>query len=270
MYKHDHTKQFTNAARTSVALCALAALGGSAAQAQVNRIDAPSQLFMPDTTAQYPSGDALNVVPTSFTRAAGSNNVTFTATNPAAGGGFTSFAASAANAGPEFTTAPFGATGDILENTSVAGAPNTANTTTGPLRIDFQLPVAGFGLLAQDFNQDQETFTLNVFDATNSQLGTFTFGPRDNSVGLGHAIFVGAQDSLGSLISYATLSSLSVATGGGGQPNNGSNDFAIGRLQVQTLAAPVPEASTMVGFGLGLALFGGLTFSARKRKFSGA
>jgi hypothetical protein len=269
MYNHDHSKRFANSARVAVALCAFAALGGRAAQAGSTRVTTPSQLVNPVTTDQFPTGTAPDfIVPASFTVAAGSSNsVTFTATRPAAAGGFQSVVADSSNVAPQFTMAPFGAPGDIVENTSVPTNTPAGNMTTGPLQINFQNGVAGFGLLAQDFNQDTETFTLDVFNGS-TQIGTFSFGPTDNTMGTGQAVFVGAQATMGDLITSATLRSLSLATGGGGQPNNGNNDFFFGRTQVQN--APVPEASTVVSFGLGVLLVAGLTLGAHKRKLNGA
>jgi len=269
---NNHNKQLTNSARVAVALCALAALGGQAAQAQFSAVTTPNQLGNTTLTNQYPTG-TNGIVGASFSVGTqnGLNNLTFTATNavpPSStsfGGGFQSFAVSPTNAAPQFTMAPFGTTGDIAENTSFA--PGNGNVPTGPLEIQFQVPVAGFGLLAQDFNADMETFTVNIFSDPNATvlLGSFTYPAVDNTQGSGQAVFVGAQSILGlPLIQSATLSSFSVATGA--NPNNGSNDFAFGRTFV---SAPVPEASTVVGFGMGVFLFAGLALSARKRRASG-
>jgi len=276
MLKLDHTKQFANAARVGVALCALAALGGQAARAQGTAVTSFNQLTNPIKTDPYPEGPLTGtnafIVPQTFTVAAGtSNKLTFTATNGVPNAGFQSALANSKVA-PQFSDSAFGGTpGDILENTTYAGG--NGNVATGPLLINFQNPVAGFGLLAQDFNQDFETFTLNIFDgmnATGTQLGSFTFGPVDNTSLRGNAVFVGALSKPGSLlIGSATLSSLSVATGGGGAPNNGNNDFFFGPTQVQA-AGPVPEASTFVSLGAGVLLFGGLILSARRRKNGGA
>lgn len=275
MNKHNYSKQI---AGMVVTLCAFAIIGSHSAQAGANRVNSPSDLVNPVTTAQYPVGNTsttppgVGVVPASFNVAAGSNTLTFTATKPVAGSGFRSFAANSSNAAPQFTMAPFGMAGDIAEDTSFDNGPTIGNTATAPLRIDFQQGVTGFGLLAQDFNQDTETFTLNVFNGA-AQIGTFTFGPAPNGDPiadpgnpLGNAVFVGAQTTFGDVITSATLSSLSFATTGGGKPNNGNNDFVFGRTQVN---APVPEASTVVSFGMGVLLFAGLALGARKRKVHG-
>lgn len=263
MNNHDYSRHFGNSARITVALCALAALGGRAAQAGATAVTSP----LPNSvqTNQYPTGDASSVVPASFTVAAGSNNLTFTATNPVSGSGFQSRQMDQ-TAAPQFSDPQFGGTaGDVIEDTTFDTNSDAGNMATGPLRIDFQQGVTGFGLLAQDYNQDTETFTLDVFNGAN-QIGTFTFGPADNTANPGQALFVGAQTNDGDVITSATLSSLSAAVGQ--QPNNGDNDFFFGRAQVQN--APVPEASTAMSFGTGILFLAGLVLGAHRRKVNGA
>lgn len=218
MNNHNHRKHLTRSAGAAVALCALAALGWQAAQAQATLVTSPSQLIKPVQTAPYPnSSGSGSIAPSSFTVAAGANNVTFTATNGTPNGGFESYIA-------DLTVAPQFTTGSVLEETF-----NGSNgpTATAPLQISFQQGVAGFGLFAQDANPDTETFTLNVFNG-NTSLGTFTFGPVDNTTAPGTAVFVGAQSSAGTPITRATLSSSST-------PGTGinSNDFYVGPVSVQ-------------------------------------
>ena len=281
MNNHDQRKHLTNPAHVALALCALAALGGRAAQAQVTFISDPSQLGNNTVkTVQYPMGSASGIVPQTFgvPTTNGSNFVSFTATSAAAtpSAGFESFVADATIA-PQFTA------GDVLEDTTIF-TPG-GNLPTAPLLINFQNSTAtapsgvgGFGLFAQDFNADMETFTLTVYALPNAMgpaLGTFSYngpggttGPTgtgvDNTSSAGTAVFVGAETTLGlPVIESATLSSFSVAAGT--NPNNGSNDFYFGPTRI---LAPVPEASTVVSFGLGVLLFAGLALSAHKRKVS--
>ena len=266
MHKYDHSKQLAAA----VTLCALTALGGQAAQAQATMVTMPSQLTNTTQTNPYPAGNALNTpgfVGSPFSVAVVNNNtiinnVTFTSSKNVSGVGFESAVADA-NDGPQFTA------GDEIENTFVSitnSDGSVTNQITGPVTISFQTGVAGFGLFAQDANADTEQFMLTVFNGTTS-LGNFTFAPQDNTSARGNAVFVGAQSGVGPLITSAVLSSSSFATGGGGNPTNGSNDFFFGPTQVQ---APVPEASTMVGFGMGVLLFAGLALGAHRRKVNGA
>jgi len=265
MNNHDYSKplikstRMIKSTRIAVTLCVLAALGGRAALAQATALTDPSQLgAFTFTTAPYPKGTPrpldpqTGIVPSSFFVAAGSNNLTFTATNGTPAAGFVSFADNLE--GPQF------APGTVVEETNFNG-PNNSSTPTGPLLIQFQTGVAGFGLYAQDFNPDKENFTLNVFADSKAtiSLGSFTFGPVDNSTtSVGNAAFVGAQSNLGPLIKSATVSSFSSAGTG---PSN--NDFFFGPT---TIKAPVPEASTMFSFGMGVLLFAGLALGAHKRR----
>jgi len=260
--KHRHRRQINTAWAAVLGLGLLTALGGRAAQAGATSVTTPGQLGPTVLTDPYPTG----VVPASFTVAAGGNSLSFTATKAPGSVGFKSAVANG-NDAPQFTP------NSILEDTTAPGEPKVGNTPTGPLRIDFQTGVTGFGLYAQDFNRDTETFTLNVFNGA-AQLGTFSFGPTPNgdpgtdpNDPRGNAVFVGALATGGDQITSATLSSLSFATGGGGQPNNGNNDFFFGPTQVQ---APVPEASTLVSLGLGVLVCAGLALCARRRKVGGA
>ena len=267
MYKHDHRKNLANAVRASVAFCALAAVSGGAAQAQVSFVTDPSQLGNIVLTTPYPSGTFAGIVPMTFSvpTTDNSNTLSFTATNglPASNGqvslGFESFRADASVA-PEFN-------GAELEDTTYISPDGSGNKASAPVLIQFQTAVAGFGLYAEDTNADFETFTLNVFSDQNAtvSLGSFTYPATDNRSPAGAAVFVGALSNLGPLIKSATLSSFSVATGQ--NPNNGSNDFYIGPTRVK---APVPEASTVVSFGMGVVLFAGLALVARRRKAGAA
>ena len=270
MLKYNHTKKFANAARLGVAFSALAALGGGAAHAQAFNFNPTySQITNPIKTASFPRGPLTQpgrfVIPQMFSVADGTNSLTFTATNGVPNSGFQS-AVAAPSVAPQFSDANFGGTvGDILEDTTYVGG--NGNVVTGPLLIQFQAPVNGFGFLAQDFNSDFETFTLNVFSDTNATilLGTFTYQTVDNTSTAGNAVFVGALSNLGlPLFRSATLSSSSFATAGGGQPNNGSNDFFFGPVQVRG-PQPVPEASTFVSLGMGMLLFGSLALRKRSR-----
>ncbi len=218
MNHYDRKKRLTSPAWAAITLCVFGAVGWRAAQAQATIVTTPTQLTNPVQTAAYPNPSGNNSIsPSSFAVAAGTNTLTFTATNGTPNGGFQSYVA-------DMTVAPQFTTGSVLEelfNDSVSP------TATGPLQISFQNGVAGFGLFAQDANADTETFTLNVFNGTTS-LGTFTFGPTDNTAPSGTAVFVGAQVPVGTVITRATLSSSSA-------PGTGinSNDFYVGPASVQ-------------------------------------
>ena len=258
-YKKPLTKKhLASSVGVTLALCALTALGGQMAQAQAMKVTDPNLLGNTVQTSPFPSGDVTGTVPQSFTVAASSNNVTFTATTGTAAQGFESFISD--------ITVDF-PVGQQLEDTTRTSP--TGNMVTGPLQIDFTQGVTGFGLNAQDYNADMETFTLNVFGGPNGTVllnaVPFTFGPVDNTSSVGKSVFVGALSNGGPLITRATLSSFSAAAGQ--NPNNGSNDFYFGPASVK---APVPEASTVVSFGMGVFLFAGLALVARRRKVSTA
>ena len=225
MNNHTPKKYLSHPMWIAAALCAFMGAAWRAAQGQATIVTNPSQLVNPVRTAPYPSasGNGTNS-PSSFTVAAGTNNVTFAATNGTTGGGFQSYTA-------DLTVGPQFGTGDVLEELFNGSVSPTA---TGPLQISFQTGVAGFGLFAQDFNADTQTFTLTVFNG-NTSLGSFTFGPTDNTSSAGTAVFVGAQSVPGSPITRATLSSSSTPAIG-----INSNDFYVGPASLQA-AAPCAE-----------------------------
>ena len=219
MYKHDHRKNLANAMHASVAFCALAAVSGGAAQAQASQvtfINNYNQLTNPSRTSQYPqgplSGPNAFVVPPTFTVPTldGTNNLTFTATNGNTAGGFQSNLANGTIA-PQFSDPTMGGKAlDVIEDTDFYGS--TSSIPTAPLLIQFQNPVSGFGLLAQDFLADNEIFTLNVFSDANATilLDTLTYASVDNLSTVGTAVFVGAVSKTGlPLFRSATLSSVS-------------------------------------------------------------
>jgi hypothetical protein len=240
MNNDNHRKHLTNPAWVAVVLCTLAALGLRVAQAQATIVTAPGQLIKPVQTAPYPNSSGNgSIIPSSFTVAAGSNNLTFTATNGTPNGGFESYIADL-TVGPQFTV------GDVLEETFNGSSGPLA---TAPLQIDFQKGVTGFGLFAQNANTDTEAFTLNIFNG-NTSLGSFTFGPVNNSAPSGTAVFIGAQSNKGLPITRATLSSSST-------PGTGinSNDFYVGPASVQ---APLPCAERGQSYSADRPCCGGL------------
>jgi len=226
MNNDNHRKHIANSAWAAAALFTLTALGWRAVQAQATIVTSPNQLIKPVQTALYPNSSGNgSISPSSFTVAAGTNTLTYTATNGTPNGGFQSYVA-------DLTVAPQFTVGSVLEevfNDSISP------TATGPLQISFQSGVTGFGLFAQNANADTQTFTLNVFNG-NTSLGSFTFGPVDNSTPSGTAVFVGAQSNTGLRITRATLSSSST-------PGIGinSNDFYIGSASVTLPCADIGQ-----------------------------
>ncbi len=214
---NHHKNRLNSSLWTALALCTFATLGWRAVQGQATIVTSPSQLFSPVQTAPYPTTSGSGASgPSSFTVTAGTNTLTYSATNGTPGGGFQSYT-SDLTVGPQFGS------GNVLEELFNGSVSPTA---TGPLQISFQNGVTGFGLFAQDFNADTETFTLTVFNG-NTSLGSFTFGPTDNTSSAGTAVFVGAQTNVNNLITRATISSTS-------SPATGinSNDFYVGPASV--------------------------------------
>lgn len=266
MNKHDHSKTFARTTGIAAALCALAAFGSQAAQAGATAVTDPTQLgpitFMTGTTLLTPGtypGAPETAINSGFQLMAGpATTVQFDALNGAV---FSRLNSTDATGDGSDLAYPIG--------TEVIQTADLNNTTTGPLQLDFStagLGVAGFGVQVQDFAIDQETFTVQAFNGATS-LGTFTFGPVDNT-GLprGASVFVGAVGTNGDLITKAIIESTSVD---GGIPTIYSNNFFAGPVTITNVPA-VPEASTVVSLGMGLFLFGGLAFAGRKRKVSQA
>lgn len=243
---HYHLRQSAPLA----ALLALAVLGGSAAHAGQNPYNPNGTAAQlgggASTTAPYsvgtPSGvGTINTVPSPYQVAVGGQMVTFNATN---GSVFESLT--------NVDQFDFAAGTQILDTFD----PNTT-TNTGPLQIDFSSGVSAFGLQVQSARIDSEQFTFSTFNG-NTLVGTYTSPVFDNTQGSGKSVFLGAQATGGDIFTRVVISSQSFTA----PPVTGNNDFYFGPLSVQ----PVPEASSMVSFGMVLALLGGVTLVSRCRR----
>jgi hypothetical protein len=263
MNNHDYSKHLANAARVAVALCALAALGGRAAQAQAitpfSFTGDASQLGAGAFTIDNPTGDPNSgLVNSPFTVTGGGLQVTFTALNGTPGqASFEAFD----NPNGEFDF-PIGTN---LINTF------DMNNITGPLEIDFSQGVSAFGLRAQDAAFDRETFTVTATDQNGNNFAFVSPTVDQTNTAMfpaGRSVFLGAQGTGGDLITKVVISSLSTVINKQGMevPTTSSNDFYFSPISLRS--APVPEASTLVGSGMGLFLFAGLIWSANKRRVS--
>ncbi len=232
------------------ALLALAVLGGSAAHAGQNVYDpngTAAQLGAgASTTAPYSAGTpsgvgTINTLPSPYQVAVGGQNVTFTATN---GNVFESL-----NNQNNFD---FANGTQILDTFDPA-----AGTNTGPLQIDFSKGVTAFGLQVQSARIDSEQFTFSTYNGA-VLVGTYTTPLVDNTQGNGKSLFLGAQATGSDVFTKVVISSQSFTA----PPITGNNDFYFGPLNV----VPVPEASSVISFGMTLALLGGVTLIARRRR----
>ena len=273
MYKHDHSKQFINATRAAIALAALSGGTAHAQATQFNINGTASQLGAGAGTVLFPAGvGPAQSLPSPLPLTAGSNRLTFTAQGEPTG--LTSFESVTSNG----MSTNFAAGTQLLNTFD-----GVSNTITGPLQIDFAQGVTAFGFSAEDEASDTETFTFTLFNGATqlfpntNPAGGFTSGPvanfatfdnMGNIIGGGKSVFLGAQATGGNVITRVVISSLSQA-GTGGTYTGNSNDFVIGPVSI-TPFAPVPEASTSVSCGMGVLLFAGLIFGARKRKVSRA
>ena len=274
MLKYDHTKKFANAARLGVAFSALAALGGGMAHAQgAIQIIPPFAPGTPTgiTSMPFTLGNGFVNSPYNVAFASGSNSVTFTALATSDPGGTNPLFQTFVNQNvPGTTTAALDPVAFPLGTHLIETFDSATHFPTGPLEIDFATGVTSFGLYGQSAAVDTYNFTFSVYNG-NTLLDTtpFTTATTPNIIGSGLASFVGAQATGNNVITRVVLSSFSAATGTGGSPNGNSNNFYFGPITING-APPVPEASTMVSFGLGTLLFAGLVLGAHKRKKNSA
>ncbi len=223
-----------------LASCLLA--GAGAAQA------APPASEPPVTTVSYPGMGAPGggtILPSGFSIKTGGtvadNTLTFTT---ATGGGLTRLDAQSGYSA-------FAPGTKLIETFDGSNA-------DGPLTISFSKPITSFGLNAQDYYLDKETFTFSAFRGV-TNVGMYTLPQTDNTSSTGQSVFLSASDAQG--ITSIVISSASVIPASGSMI--GTNDFNVGPITF-TNAAPVPEASTYVSFGLLMGL-GGLGLAAKRR-----
>jgi len=265
MNNHDYKQHFANAARVAVALCALAALGGRAAQAQLaSQLTTPSQLG-PGASMTPPYSTAATL-PSGYTLV--SPGTTFTFTSQTEPTGATAFETFINQPNPITMTAVLDTNafpnGTHLIDTFDKTTTQATAPPTGPLQIDFSNGVNAFGLFGQSGGDDTYHFNFTVFGGPNGSIPLGSFSTPDvlNTIGSGptgggNATFIGAQALAGNLITRVVLSDTSNTTATG--------DFYFGPISYQ-FSSPVPEASTFVGFGMGTLVFVGMVLSAHKRK----
>ena len=276
MTQHNDSKQlkksFIPSLTLTIALGAFVGLGGPAAHAGLTIFDAAngSTALLPGTlttTADYSLGDSFGDIPSPYTVALGGNQVTFTAqAQPSNANAFEGFRNQISTLTGKAFDFPYGTSTDSNGTHLIDTFDPFTQSPTGPLQIDFSTPVGSFGFKSQSSRSDQEQFTFSIYDSANNLLGSSTTQTFDNMTGqFGKSVFIGAESTTAD-ISRVVISSFSTAS----DPNTGifnyhggSNDFYTGPVST---GAPVPEASTEVGLGLGMLFLGGLTLVSRKRK----
>jgi len=196
------------------------------ASAQLIVLDDRAQLDPLDVTTNAFPGSSTDFIAAPFTVGAGNNQVTLSAVN---GSTFYRFDSD-------------GAQVDFPAFTQLIATADTGFSPNGPLRLDFAQPVSEFGLSAQSFSLDTETFSVTAF-AGNTSLGTFSTLATDNASGSGAALFLGAR-APSDVITSVVISSLSDVAG----QNDGFFAGPITLSPVGSINASVPEP-------------GGLTFA---------
>jgi hypothetical protein len=284
MLHYKHKNALTISLRTMVALGSLAALSGTAAHAGLTSYDPSTGPASPlpnaATTAPYllnSPGHTDQTITSPYPVTIGLNIATFTATGePTGASAFEGFSNQVAS-GSSFDF-PLGT--HLLDTFD----PNTG-TITGPLQINFSSPVGSFVIKGQEADTNQmtdtqsdEMFTVSVYDLSNTLISTGTPCSDSNNGnapcsfqtlvinnlgGNGKSVFLGAASTLAN-ISRVVISDFSTDSNASIQNYHGnSNDVQYGPL---TIGSPVPEASTMIGFGFGTLLVGGLSMISQKRK----
>lgn len=250
-----HTR-LTRARSFSLAPAAilLAALAGSAAQAQVTPLTAPPAGEFATTSSPFAPGNGFVAGPVTSTLGSGTATFTATATGPRINS-FETFVNSAANGTP----LAFPVNTVLLD--TFDGGDGSSHTPTGPLDISFSSPISAFGLTVESSREDTSIFTFSAYSgavSTQNLIGTFTYAPVTQTASSPQSLFIGGQ-ATGNQIVNIVVSDTSNASGN----TSGTNDFYFGSV---SSFSPVPEASTTISFGLLLML--GLGGVLIRRKMS--
>ena len=131
------------------------------------------------------------------------------------------------------------------------------NGDNGPMVIAFDKPVNGAGAQIQADMYGPFTATINVYDASNNLIGSFSLNGNSDGGADNSAIFLGVMDTSPTIkrIEYSVVSSLTP-----------SDDFAVNQLDIIDPPAAVPTVTEwgMIIFAV-LAGAGSVCFLRRKR-----
>jgi MYXO-CTERM domain-containing protein len=129
------------------------------------------------------------------------------------------------------------------------GEPLLFTNNGGPVTLNFNNPVQGFGSQIQSGLYGAFTAQIQAFDSSNTLLGSFTENGASNGNGDDSAIFIGVLSTATDI--SKVIMSLTTA------PGNAVNYFLLGPARVEQ--AQVPEPASMAIWGvsaLGLAVAG--------------
>jgi len=140
-----------------------------------------------------------------------------------------------------------GSAGDFAAGTTLLwdiNANGNAYSTTGDT-IAFGTPVTEAGLQVQADQLNSTKFTAQVFSASSSETFTITTA----ATGAASLGFLGFRATGGDVITKIVITSTDLAN------TTFNNDFAIGPVTFGSDVAAVPEPSTFMMAGLGVAAF---------------
>lgn len=126
-----------------------------------------------------------------------------------------------------------------------SGTPLLYNAGKGSDSITFSTPISQFGVTVESNVIASHTFTVTLLGAASN----FTYTLSDDGL---NTLFVGAQGTAGTTFDTVRIAS-------------DDNDFVIGPLSFSASASAVPEPSSWLLLGTGMALLGWRKYNRRLR-----